>query len=155
MYEDQLVNSAQIRIYSLQYMHYCDYTLIGLELALRPTANTLSSCLKTTTPAAAFIIKYNNWEANHPYSQGSKSWIAKDTATPWLPAASTHYDHGAQPRSKMFDFSEGGKPDGLENPCGTAENKRTTQLTYGSGRESNRGHLGERRPLYAHANHTN
>ena len=40
-----------------------------------------------------------------------------------------------------------------ENPCGTAANQRTTQITYGPGRESNRGHLGERRALYAHANH--
>ena len=41
--------------------------------------------------------------------------------------------------SQIFDstkwcliFPEGGKPDGLENPYGTAENQRTTQLTYGS-----------------------
>ena len=48
-----------------------------------------------------------------------------------MPATSTHYDHGAQPRSKVFDFfPEGGKPDSLENPRGTAENQRTTQLTY-------------------------
>ena len=54
---------------------------------------------------------------------------------------------------KCLIFPEGGKPDGLENPRGTAENQRTTQLTYGPGRESNRGHLGERRALYAQANH--
>ena len=54
---------------------------------------------------------------------------------------------------KCLIFPEGGKPDVLENPCGTAENQRTTQLTYGPSRESNRGHLGERRALYAHANH--
>ena len=48
---------------------------------------------------------------------------------------------------------EGRKPDGLENLCGTAENQHTTQLTYGPGRESNRGHIGERRALYAQANH--
>ena len=70
----------------------------------------------------------------------------------WLPATSTHYDHGVQPRSKVFNFPEGGKPDGLENPCGTAENQRTTQLTYGPDRELNQGHLGERRALYAQAN---
>ena len=54
---------------------------------------------------------------------------------------------------KCLIFPEGGKPDGLENPSGTAENQRTTQLTYGPVRESNWGHLGERRALYAHANH--
>ena len=54
---------------------------------------------------------------------------------------------------KCLIFPEGGKPDVLENPRGTAENQRTTQLTYGPCRESNRGHLGERRTLYAHANH--
>ena len=70
-----------------------------------------------------------------------------------LPATSTHYDHGAQPRSDVFDFfPEGGKPDSRENPRGTAEYQRTTQLTYGPDRESNRGHLGERRALYAQAN---
>ena len=54
---------------------------------------------------------------------------------------------------KCLIFPEGGKPDGLENPRGTAENQRTTQLTYGPGRESNRGHLGERPVLQAQANH--
>ena len=53
---------------------------------------------------------------------------------------------------KCLIFSEGGKPDGLENPRGTAESQRTTKLTYGPGRESNRGHLGERWALYAQAN---
>jgi hypothetical protein len=47
---------------------------------------------------------------------------------------------------------EGGKPDGLENPCGTAENQRTTQITYGPGQVSNQGHLGEGWLLYAQAN---
>ena len=56
---------------------------------------------------------------------------------------------------KCSIFPKGGKLDGLENPRGTAENQRTTQLTYGPGRESNRGHLGERRALYAQANHAN
>ena len=54
---------------------------------------------------------------------------------------------------KCLIFPKGGKPDGLENPRGTAENQRTTQLTYGPGRESNQGHLGERRAHYAQANH--
>ena len=27
-------------------------------------------------------------------------------------------------------LSETGKPNGLANPCGTAENQRTTQLTF-------------------------
>ena len=31
---------------------------------------------------------------------------------------------------KCLTFPEGGKPDSLENPCGTAENQRTTQLTW-------------------------
>ena len=54
----------------------------------------------------------------------------------------------------MFDFFPiGGKPDGLENSHGTAENQRTTQLTCGPGREMNRGHLDERRALYTQANH--
>ena len=53
---------------------------------------------------------------------------------------------------KCLIFLEGGKPDGLENPRGTAE-LLTTQLTYGPGQESNRGHLGVRRALYAQANH--
>ena len=53
---------------------------------------------------------------------------------------------------KCLISPEGGKPDGLENPRGTAENQCTTQLTYGTGRESNQGHLGERRALYAQAN---
>ena len=53
---------------------------------------------------------------------------------------------------KCLIFPEGEKPDGLENPRGTAEIQRTTQLTYGPGWESNRGHLGERRALYAQAN---
>ena len=43
----------------------------------------------------------------------------------------------------MFDFREGGDADGLEIPHGTAENQRTTQLTYDAGRVSNQGHLGE------------
>ena len=34
-----------------------------------------------------------------------------------LPATSTHYDHGAQPRTKVFDFfPEGGKLDSLGKP---------------------------------------
>ena len=56
----------------------------------------------------------------------------------------------SQDRKCLIFLPEGGKPDGMENPCGTAENQRTTQLTYGPGRESNRGQLGER--LYAQAN---
>ena len=55
---------------------------------------------------------------------------------------------------KCLNFPEGGKPNGLENPCGTAENQRTTQLIYGPDRESNRGYFGERRALYAQANHS-
>ena len=56
--------------------------------------------------------------------------------------------------SKLFVFSpEGGKPDGLDNPHGTAKNQRTTQHTYGPVRESNQGHLGDRRVPYAQANH--
>ena len=39
---------------------------------------------------------------------------------------------------KCLIFPEGGKPDGLENPCGTAENQRTTQLTYGPTLAGNR-----------------
>ena len=31
---------------------------------------------------------------------------------------------------KCLIFPEGGKPDSLENPRGTAENQRTTQLTW-------------------------
>ena len=34
-----------------------------------------------------------------------------------------------------------------------SQRSREDYLTYGSGRESNRGHLGERRALYAQANH--
>ena len=57
-------------------------------------------------------------------------------------------------RSQVFDFSpEGEKPDGLENPRGTAENQPTAQLTSGPGQVSNQGYLGERRALYAQANH--
>ena len=86
--------------------------------------------------------------ANHPYSQ-----LRAELRRTWLQATLTHYDHGAKPRSKVFDFfPEGGKPDGLENPRGTAENQRTSQLAYGPGRESNRGHLGERQALYAQVN---
>ena len=58
----------------------------------------------------------------------------------WQPTTSTHYHHGAQ----CLVFAEGGKSDGLENPHATAKNHRTTQLTYGPGRVSNQGHLGER-----------
>ena len=53
---------------------------------------------------------------------------------------------------KCLIFREGGKQDSQENPRGTAEYQRTTQLTYGPGRESNQCHLGERRALYAQAN---
>ena len=42
----------------------------------------------------------------------------------WLPATSTHYDHGAQPRLKVFDFFPREENRSLENPCGTAENQR-------------------------------
>ena len=59
----------------------------------------------------------------------------------------------AKDRKCLIFFPQGGKPDSMENPRGTAENQRTTQLTYGPGPESNRGHLGERRALYAQANH--
>ena len=52
-----------------------------------------------------------------------------------------------------YFFPKGEKPNGLENPCGTAENQRTTQLTNGPGRVSSQGHLGERRALYSQANH--
>ena len=34
-----------------------------------------------------------------------------------------------------------------------AQLRTNSQLTYDPGRESNRGHLGERRALYAQANH--
>ena len=54
---------------------------------------------------------------------------------------------------KCLIFPEEGKLNSLENPRGTAENQRTSQLTYGPGRESNRGHLGEWRALFAQANH--
>ena len=83
--------------------------------------------------------------ANHPYSQlraelrRTRLQRVREAGLQGriqLPATSTHYDHGAQPRSKVFDS--------LKNPRGTAENQRTTQLTYGPDRESNRGHLGER-----------
>ena len=111
-----------------------------------------------------FIIIIIIWGANHPYSQlraelqRTRLQRVREAGMQgrlWLPATSTHNDHEAQPKieSVYFFFPEGRKPYGLENPRGTAENQRTTQLTCGPGRESNRGHLGERRALYAQANH--
>ena len=52
----------------------------------------------------------------------------------------------------VWFFPEGGKPDGLENPSGTAENQGTTQLTLWPRPGIEPGSLGERRALYAHAN---
>ena len=103
------------------------------------------------------------WEANHPFSQ-LRAELRRARLQPvreagmqgrlWQPDTNP-----LGPRSKHFLYIErvwffprGGGPDGLENPRCTAENQRTTQLTYGPGRVSNRGHLGERRALYAQSN---
>ena len=60
----------------------------------------------------------NNLGAKHPYSQLraelrrtrlQRVWEAGMQGRLWLPATSTHYDHGAQPRFKVFDFSRGRK----------------------------------------------
>ena len=53
------------------------------------------------------------------------------------PLAASHITEHSQDQ-KCLIFPEGGKPDGLENPCGTVENQRTTQLTYGPERVSTR-----------------
>ena len=50
------------------------------------------------------------------------------------PLAASHITEHSQDQ-KCLIFPEGGKPDGLENPCGTAEN--STHI-YGPDRESNR-----------------
>ena len=105
------------------------------------------------------------WRANHPSSQlhvRSELWRTRlhvrEAGMQGVALAASHINP-LRPRSTAKDrkclmFPEGGKPDGLENPRGTAaENKRTTQLTYGPGRESNQGHLGERWALQAQANH--
>ena len=53
------------------------------------------------------------WGANHPYSQlraelrRTRLQRVREAGMQGriqLPATSTHYDHGAQPRSKVFDF---------------------------------------------------
>ncbi len=72
------------------------------------------------------------------------------TLTPKMartPLAASHIDpfvtteHGL--RSKLFEFSGGGEPEGLgKNPCGIGENQHTTLLTYGLSRESVQGHSG-------------
>ena len=41
----------------------------------------------------------------------------------WLPATSTHYDHRARPRSKVFDLSRGKKTGWSGKPSWSAENK--------------------------------
>ncbi len=51
---------------------------------------------------------------------------------------------GDRLRSKVFNFSGGRK-----KPCGIGENQCTTLLTHGLSWESNQGHSGERRALYA------
>ena len=98
------------------------------------------------------------WEANYPYSQLraemrrtqlQRVWEAGMQERLWLPAKSTHYDHGAQPEIKSEWFW--GKLDGLENPRGTAESQCTIQLTYGPGRVLNQTHLVE--GLALQANH--
>ena len=96
----------------------------------------------------------NNLGDNHPYSQlelnceiqhvreaGMQGRIQLQTI---MTTAHSQY-------RKCLIIPEGGKPDGLDNPRGTAENQRTTQLTYSPGRESNRCNLGVGRALYAHA----
>ena len=98
----------------------------------------------------------NNLEAYHPYSQltaelgrmqGCKGAFGSQPHQPVMTTKNSQ-------TSKVFDFfPEGRKPDGLDNPRGTSENEGTTQPTYGPGRVSNQGHLGERRALYAQANH--
>ena len=54
------------------------------------------------------------WGANHPYSQlraesrRTRLQRVREAGMQgrlWLPATSIRYDHGAQPRSKVFDFS--------------------------------------------------
>ena len=92
----------------------------------------------------------------------AKSWIRKDDATMCprtgmqgrlqLPATSTHYDHGEQPRSKVFDFSRGRKTRWSEKPSWHCREPTHNSTHNGPGWESNRGHLGERRALYAQAN---
>ena len=100
------------------------------------------------------------WEANHPYSQlraelprtPLKKQACKGAfaSQPHQPIMTTKHSRD----QKCLILPVGRKPGGQANPWGTAENQRTTQLTYSPGRESNQGHLGERRALNAQANHS-
>ena len=103
--------------------------------------NLLQACLATARSSipARPLCHHNNKRAELRRTRLQRVREAGMQGRLWLPATSTHYDHGAQPISRAFDFfPEGGKPEGLENPHGTADNQCTTQFTYGPGRESNR-----------------
>ena len=85
-----------------------------------------------------FLIDNNLtiWGANHPLSplkaelrrmRLQRVREAGMQGRLLLTATSTHYDYGAQPRSKVEPREENRMV--WENPCGTAEYQRTTQLT--------------------------
>ena len=62
------------------------------------------------------------------------------------------YDHGAQPRSKVFDFFEENRMVWKTLVAQQRTNAQLNSHIHGPDRESNRGHLGERGALHAQAN---
>ena len=78
------------------------------------------------------------WGANHPYSQLEQNCEGRGynvfeqqackgafSCQPRQPIMTSEHSQD----QKCLISPEGGKPDGLENPRGTAENQCTTQLT--------------------------
>ena len=132
------------------------------------------SSLGSIQPWAAMALQWHlnvppwwnkkiNWRANHPHSQlrAELRWTRLECVREagmqgcfWVPAKSTHYDHRAQPRSKVSGFSWGRKIGWSGKPLWhSREPTHNSAHIYGPGLESNRGHLGERRGLSAQANH--
>ena len=77
---------------------------------------TFTALLHISFPPIDIKIIIIIWRANHPYSQLraelrrtllQRVREAGMQGCLWLPATSAHYDHGAQPRSKVFDFFPG------------------------------------------------
>ena len=105
----------------------------------------------------------NKLGANHPYSQlraelrRTRLQRVREAGMQgrfWLASTSTHYEQGAQPRSKVFDFSRGRKTGWSGKPL-VAQQRTNAQLNSHMAPTGNRTGVtlvGERRALYAQAN---
>ena len=127
----------------------------------RNVANKKRGKVVVGTPLS-YINNLIIWGANHPYSQlraelrRTRLQRVREAGMQGriqLPATSTHYDHGAQPRSKVFIFFlwEENRIVWKTLVAQQRTNANSTHILWPRP-ESNRGHLGERRALYAQAN---